>query len=181
MHGSAWRGIFDGQRMWVGSRQQIKKQPEDPCDLAVWWRLVRDYDLDKRFSQFPGFIFFGEVFGQGIQDLTYGRNKPELRIYDIMNVAPVSSDINAQVNQFLDYDDLVKVVAATGLEMVPHLYRGPWNPAELLPLCEGKTTMGEVHCREGFVVKPVKERWDHRVGRVILKMVGESYHLRKEK
>jgi len=34
--------------------------------------------------------------------------------------------------------------------------------------------------REGWVGRPVKERYDHRVGRVILKMVGEGYLMSKD-
>lgn len=171
-HGSNYRAVFDGYRLWVGSRQTIKKKPEDPCDMAIWWRIASELDLEQKLAKVPNHIFFGEVFGPGIQDLTYGQTKPTLRIFDVLDTA---------TNQYLDHDEVVRLTAIAGLEMVPHLYRGPWNPPELLPLCEGKTTMGGGHCREGFVVKPAKERWDKRVGRVILKMVGESYHLRKDK
>lgn len=182
LHGSAWRGIHDGQRMWVGSRMQIKKRPDEINDqTAVWWRVVRYYDLENKFSKFPGMIFFGEVFGPGIQDLTYGQSKPSLRIYDIMKVPSLINSVDNAGDQFLDYTEMINITCKLDLDTVPSLYRGPWDPAKLLSLCEGKTTLGEVHCREGFVVKPVKERWDHRVGRVILKMVGESYHLRKVK
>lgn len=171
-HGSNYRAVHDGERLWVGSRQQIKKRPEDLKDGAVWWRIAREYDLETKLAKFPFLTFFGEVFGPGIQDLTYGQNKPTLRIFDVQDV---------RTGEYVDHDTMVKIVNEAGLELVPHLYRGPWDPANLLDLCEGKTTLGSVHCREGFVVKPVKERWDHRVGRVILKMVGESYHTRKEK
>lgn len=173
VHNSNYRAVHDGTRLWVGSRQQIKKRPEEINDQGpVWWRLAKELDLETKLAKCPNHIFYGEVFGPGIQDLTYGQTKPTLRIFDVLDTA---------TNLYVDHDEAVRLTALVGLEMVPHLYRGPWKPAELLPLCEGKTTLGEVHCREGFVVKPVKERWDHRVGRVILKMVGESYHLRKEK
>lgn len=172
-HGCSYRAVHDGTRLWVGSRQQIKKRPEEINDQGpVWWRLAKELDLETKLAKCPNHIFYGEVFGPGIQDLTYGQTKPTLRIFDVLDTA---------TNLYVDHDEAVRLTALVGLEMVPHLYRGPWKPAELLPLCEGKTTLGEVHCREGFVVKPVKERWDKRVGRVILKRVGESYHLRKEK
>lgn len=38
---------------------------------------------------------------------------------------------------------------------------------------------GADHVREGFVVKPIRERQDPRLGRVFLKMAGEGYLLRK--
>jgi hypothetical protein len=38
---------------------------------------------------------------------------------------------------------------------------------------------GAGNIREGFVVRPLKERFDGEIGRVILKYIGESYLLRK--
>lgn len=32
-----------------------------------------------------------------------------------------------------------------------------------------------------MVVRPVKERWDDRIGRVVLKIHGEGYLTRKER
>jgi hypothetical protein len=64
--------------------------------------------------------------------------------------------------------------------MVPLLYRGPWNLDDLLPLANGKSMIAN-NTREGFVVKPVVERYDMHHGRVAFKMVGEDYLLRKEK
>lgn len=37
-----------------------------------------------------------------------------------------------------------------------------------------------VYVREGFVVKPLRERYHPRLGRVILKRHGEGYLLRKK-
>ena len=42
-----------------------------------------------------------------------------------------------------------------------------------------RSVIGADHVREGFVVKPTAECFDDRIGRVILKMVGEGYLLRK--
>lgn len=33
---------------------------------------------------------------------------------------------------------------------------------------------------QGIVVRPERERWDERCGRVLLKLHGQSYLLRKE-
>jgi hypothetical protein len=38
---------------------------------------------------------------------------------------------------------------------------------------------GVDHVREGFVVRPVRERYDPAVGRVILKLHGEGFHTRR--
>jgi hypothetical protein len=47
-------------------------------------------------------------------------------------------------------------------------------------MAEGKTILGNGgHVREGGVIRPITERVDLRHGRVIGKLVGEGYHLRK--
>jgi len=79
---------------------------------------------------------------------------------------------------------------------VPIIYEGPWDPERCNPMCEGSTTIRDIdvakygngegivraheptHVREGFVVKPIVERWDPEIGRVILKRHGEGYLLR---
>ena len=61
---------------------------------------------------------------------------------------------------------------------MPTLYVGPWLGFDAhKDLAEGKSTIAG-HVREGFVVKPTKERYADRFGRVILKLVGEGYNLR---
>ena len=40
------------------------------------------------------------------------------------------------------------------------------------------TVAGANHVREGFVIKPIVERYAKHFGRVVLKMVGQGYHLR---
>jgi len=42
-------------------------------------------------------------------------------------------------------------------------------------LSDGPTTLGGGHIREGVVVRPARERTDPKVGRAILKYIGDSY------
>jgi hypothetical protein len=79
--------------------------------------------------------------------------------------------------RYLDVDDFLALAKKLELPTVPLLYRGPWRQ-ELRSLAEGKTMLGADHVREGFVVRPVKERFDERVQRVVLKYHGEGYLLK---
>lgn len=154
------------KRLWIGSRTCIKR--EDASNL--WWKVAYQYKLaEKLGSNCPNLVFYGEVFGQ-VQDLKYGANKDEhfLRFFDVFDI---------EKGHYLDFDDAMSAIEHAGLEAAPVLYRGPWNK-DLLALAEGKSTLAN-NVREGFVVRPEKERWDDEVGRVILKMIGEGYHLRK--
>jgi hypothetical protein len=49
-------------------------------------------------------------------------------------------------------------------------------------LSKGLTVIGAgAHCREAFVGRPGKARFDERVGRVVLEVHGEDYLLRKSR
>jgi len=123
---------------------------------------------------------FGEIFGIGVQDLGYGFNKPQLRIFDIA--------IN---REFMPYDLMVEFVYDLGLDPVPILYRGKFDLEEFLPLRDGPTTQwarkdsliaedrDKAHIREGIVIKAVDGSYHPRYGRKIAKWVSPSYLLRK--
>ena len=161
IHGANGRYVHDGERLWVGSHTQIKRF--DPAN--IWWKAA-PVTLESR----PFLVFFGEVYGQ-VQDLKYGVKQGVLfRAFDVFDVKTM---------RYLDHDDAVKAAEDVGITWVPTLYRGPWT-TELNSLCEGNSTLAD-NVREGFVVKPIKERWNETIGRVILKRHGEGYLLRKKK
>jgi len=168
VHGACSRFLHRDGRLWVGSHTCIKKQ-----DAAnMWWRVAERYALANCLQATPNIAIYGEVYGQ-VQDLKYGAGRDEylLTVFDALDT---------MTRTYLDYDSMVELVQRLGLPLVPLLYRGPWSP-DLTALANGKTTMpGADHVREGIVIKPVHERFDERVGRVILKLHGEDYLLRKE-
>jgi RNA ligase (TIGR02306 family) len=82
-------------------------------------------------------------------------------------------------DKFLDWDDFKHKCDHFGVLTVPVIYRGPFDKQKILELAEGPTTMGEAPLREGVVVYPKKERLDAKVGRVVLKVVGNGYSLLK--
>jgi RNA ligase (TIGR02306 family) len=170
LHGMCYRACHDGTRLWVGSHTQIKRR--DP--KTICWKVAIESGLEEKLAKAPMHVFFGEVFGK-VQNLNYGiTSGAKLRIFDVFDVKNM---------RYLDHDDAVSLATSCGLEWVPTLYRGAWKP-ELNELCEGPTMMivnEKSHIREGFVVKPVRERWDERVGRVILKRHGEVYLLTKKR
>jgi RNA ligase (TIGR02306 family) len=164
IHGANARFLFRDGRLWVGSHKRIKKQD----DRNMWWQVSTATGLEDRLRKIPNIAVYGEIYGL-VQDLHYGIAGTQLVLFDALDTI---------VMKYLDYDAFREVAAEINLPTVPELYRGPWS-SSLLELAEGKTVLGSDHVREGFVVRPVQERWEHSVGRVILKMVGEGYLLRK--
>ena len=107
-----------------------------------------------------------------MQDLRYGAGQGEVRLraFDAFVIA---------TGRYVDADKFVWYAQTLGVPVAPALYRGPWSP-DLMSLADGPTTVdGAAHMREGFVVRPMVERFDPHIGRVILKHVGEEYLLRK--
>lgn len=166
LHGANARYVYGNDEMWCGSHRTFKKRDE----RNMWWQVAIKYDLEKILSENPDTALYGEVYGQ-VQDLRYETQQGELRFaaFDLYD---------AKAGKYFDYDEFAAFCARYSIPCVPVLYRGPWKK-ELWELAEGQSSIAPSHCREGIVVRPAKERWNDRMGRVILKLVGQSYLLRK--
>jgi RNA ligase (TIGR02306 family) len=190
IHGMNARFVHDGKRLWVGSHHQLKAHPnprrnalEKIYDFITklfkrtvvtpknqWWKQAEKYDMENKLSNFPMIVFFGEVYGRGIQKLAYDTDA-SLRIFDTFDVVR---------GEYNDWETTKLMATAAGLDTVPELYVGPWRGYDVHEkMAEGNSTLAN-HIREGFVVKPKIERRDPHFGRVALKLVGQNYKLRKE-
>lgn len=173
IHGSNAGFSHDGTRLWVKSRNFYKKQDEED----MWWDVALRYDLESKLAQHPGFVFFGEVYGQ-VKGFRYdtviaeGRLMTRIRFFDVFDTKKM---------RYLDYDDRVQTITGLGLDTVPELYRGVWKgKEEMYPYAEGLTTLGGKHIREGWVLNTLKERYEPRLdSRMQVKLVGEGYNLQK--
>lgn len=165
VHGTSARYAWKDGRLWVGSHKEIKRESKE----SAYWKAAVQLDLAKRLETVEGIAIYGEVYGW-IQDLRYGHTagKVSLVLFDAMDLSTL---------RYLNVDDFLALAKKLELPTVPALYRGPWKQ-DLRTLAEGKTLLGADHVREGFVVRPVKERFDDRVQRVVLKYHGEGYLLK---
>ncbi len=167
IHGSNGRWVhLDGQ-LFSGSRTKFRTG-------SVWNRMAERYRLEEILGlpENQGKVLYGEVYGPGIQDLTYGLTEPQVLFFDLFD---------SKTGKWVNVADFQKFCTDHGLPQVPTLFHGPFNLESLYAMAEGKSTLvGANHVREGIVVKPVEERWDSEgVGRVFLKLPGEGYLLRK--
>lgn len=155
LHGTSFRaGLVDDGRVEgpvyiVGSHTAAKATE----GTNIYSRMAREYVSEEklraavtageyRFSR--NFILFGEVFGQGIQDLHYGcaKNQQKLSLFDVM--------ID---DRFQSWSTIMDIAAKLGLDTVPLLYEGPFDKQKILSLRDGPTTIaGATHLREGVVV-----------------------------
>lgn len=155
----------------AGSRGLRRKEPEDAAAMrnnTYWfpWTIEGVEALLKElFLQgHDQAILYGEIFGASIQSYNYSQPGIAFRAFDLM--------IDGS---FVNYDTFVAQCEAHGIEMVPLLYRGPFALATVKELSDGESLVGGKHGREGVVVKPAQERTDAKIGRVILKYVGDTY------
>jgi len=167
VHNCNGRWCYKDGRLWCGSHHQIKK----PAKSSFWWRVAEQYRLLDKLSQAPGVVFYGEVYGW-VQDLRYGAKPGELYLAFFDAYAPLHGG-------YLDYDYFSTLCKDLGLPTVPLLYDGPWD-GRLVDYAEGPTATAADNVREGFVVRPAQERFDDRIGRVVLKYIGEGYLTRKK-
>ena len=118
-------------------------------------------------------VLFGEVYGKNVQKgVRYGSpDKLAYRAFDLI-----------LDGKYVDYWVFRAKCQSYGVDVAPDLYDGPFSLDKIRELSKGKTVIGEgeTHIREGVVVKPLKERHDPKVGRVILKYVSDDYLTAKD-
>lgn len=155
------------------------QQEECPNNGDPLKEMIREIAVSEN-AQFS-VIVFGEIFGSGVQDMTYGQKGKSFRIFDI-----------AVDGNYLDNDKMLPRVREfhdKGIRMVPYLYIGLYSLAKMDELVDGPTTICEAteikepfKGREGIVIRPIKERFDPILGgRAILKYVSADYHDRRNK
>lgn len=117
----------------------------------------------------------GEIFGKGVQDLHYGTTVPEFRVFDVKINNDWFPELLSMSRMGVDLYGLKQ------LQIVPELYRGPFDLDKLYAVRDGKSTIGSQHIREGIVVRTMVEARHVTHGRKICKMISPDYLLRKAK
>jgi RNA ligase (TIGR02306 family) len=166
LHGTNGRFVVDAAGvLHVGSHRTWKQVD----GTTVWARVAAQYGLREKLARHPGLIFFGEVYGSGVQDMTYGHanGRLSLAFFDVCD---------SRTGDYLSHAAAEALLDEMTLPTVPVLYRGPLDVGLLSRLAEEDSVHGGI--REGVVVRPVVERVSMAV-RVALKVVSERYLLRK--
>ncbi|MFJ6667211.1 RNA ligase (ATP) [Streptomyces sp. NPDC091383] len=183
LHGSACllTYVADEGRVHVSSKgfgARSLALREDPRNL--YWRAVRAHGVPEAAARLAERLgarrigVFGEVYGAGVQDLTYGADgRRETLGYAVFDV---SAEIGGTV-RWLDTG-----VLDGELPVVPRLYEGPYDIDRVLSVASGRETVSGrgLHLREGVVIRPATERYSAVTGgRAIAKAVSPAYLTRK--
>lgn len=196
-HGSTWRGFHNGERFFCGSRKEFKREvPTKPkicvdqiieklgeeeglrriAELEaklenwspkknVWWQaLEQDENLQKFLRDNVNAAVYGEVVPTQGGDFYYGCKPGEAKVF----VFDIFKD-----GKFMNVEEAKNL--APDLNWV-HCFKWnhPFNKQEMISLVEN---MPKVYRKveEGIVIKPMVERWDHKVGRVQLKLINPEW------
>ena len=160
IHGSNGRYMFDGKRMWVGSKN-LWKSEKSKC---IWRRVLKDYpQIEEWCRAHPKNTLYTEVVPTQ-KGYDYGTN--EKRPTDIFVF-----DIRDQDGVYWPKDkSLVEV------KPVPIIYAGPFDKETINKLAEGKTLVTNAkHIREGIVIASYEERYERGLGRVQLKLKSNAF------
>ncbi len=121
-------------------------------------------------------VFFAECVGtvggyRYDSEIVDGRLLTKLHFFDVYD--PIKKS-------FLDYEESSAMIIAAGLTPSKEIYKGPWKgKEEMFPMGEIKSLWNPRHICEGWVMKPLKERYHEKIGRFQLKYVSEQYSLSK--
>lgn len=161
--GANARFVFDGKKMNIGSRNRWLEVEGD----SLWHKAIQKRPEIEIFCRSnPNTVLFGEVFGF-VQDLHYGMQRGEVDFiaFDIM-----------KDGKFLDLLPFTELCKEYNVPLAPSFGCMNYNFETLMALSDGQSLLFTGHYREGIVVRPIYERWDHSCGRVHLKIVSPSYY-----
>lgn len=168
----------------LGAQGMVFKNNEANAGNIYQRMLVKYHDkfinlLHGAFAYADKFFLLGEIYGKGVQDLTYGESEAKFRFFAA--VVEIDGEL-----RYLSNISLEIIENSFGWERVPVLYIGPFHQAHIEHFRDGKTLINRVdtlnlqdQIREGVVIVPEVERTDPEIGRVALKAVSPDYLLRK--
>lgn len=113
-------------------------------------------------------VVFGELYGPGMQDLTYGQRDVSFRVFDIT--------VNGL---YLNYEIMHEWLRRHDIPAVPQSYAGPFYWDQLEEHAKGNTSVNEVkQIREGIVIRSLETDADLN-GRKVYKLINFDYLNRK--
>lgn len=158
----------------LGSKGLVFKDTPDNRQKNVYVRTVLENKIFEKLTNIspeskPVFVL-GEIYGKGIQDLTYSTDKPQFRAFDV-HIGLQNS------GTWVDATFKYQLLESAGFETVPVLAVVD-HESDIRQFVDGKSDLGG-NIREGVVAVPEVERRNEKLGRVILKYISEDYLNRK--
>ncbi len=142
----------------------------------AFYSIADKYNLREKLKQYSeanncDIVVRGELFGKGVQDLEYGMNEIDFRVFDIQ----ISRGV------YLDWINVAHVAEYLGLKTVPVLYEGTFEYDVIREISERKSSLCPTQIGEGVVIRSMTEQ---KIGnsddRKMLKMMNPAYTTRDD-
>ncbi len=134
----------------------------------VYGKIAKKYNLAEAIPE--DYILYGEIYGQKIQELTYGIKDIDVVFFDIK-----------YKGKYLNYIQFVSFCRNENLPTVPELHIGGFEEKYLINYTQGTSKIAPHQFREGCVVKSLEEENHPRIGRKVLKSINPEYLLIKNR
>ncbi len=157
----------------------LEQRAKEVFDLKVtnfkeqknpWWSLLDHHPQIKTFCQEnEGLCIYGEMYGHVGKGFNYGVPQGQVRF--------AAFDILKTDGQWMDAIDFLDVCAKYGIPTAPVIARDePFNYDTFLAYSEGDNLIpGSKSIKEGCCIRPMRERYHQKLGRVHLKIVSDTY------
>jgi RNA ligase (TIGR02306 family) len=148
------------KRLYVGSHHRVLRSRQSTwhdsgfLSKNTYWKIASKYLEGKEEILPVGWEIFGEIYGPGIQDITYGLTEPDLRVF-AMKKSEGYMDPSAVRNTCLTLGLPCMDFHETVFESVD----------QLIKLSEEKSELDPAGLREGIVV--VSKEYAGRMAKVI--------------
>jgi len=124
---------------YVGSHEIVLKE----SDKNIYWTTVKEA-LEKSIPK--DIIFYGEIFGPGIQHLHYGRKKPDVMIF------AAAGRTESRSLDYIRHEEVVRICEQYNLPHVKFHELVFESLEQIRQLADGNSEYTEDHFREGIVL-----------------------------
>lgn len=145
--------------------------------LKMFNRLIlgpKMQTISKMYNKGRAVYVLGEIYGKGVQDLTYSKNETDFAAFGLVFVQEDGS------KKWVDIEKRNRIlIEDMDLEIPPLVYEGEYNYEYLRTLTGGVSLIDGKTIREGIVITAKVGFEDRWLGRSIVKSVSDDYLLRR--
>jgi RNA ligase (TIGR02306 family) len=161
------------RRLWPKFTNLFRKTQAEPVG-DIWWEVAEKYNLAERLSKYPGYVFYGEIYGQGVQKrggVEFLYDSPSTRSFRVFDI------YDSEKKEFLSFWEMGDICTNLNLAVAPWLGIYDFGSVEGTAwYASGNTLLGRnLHIREGVVIRTDIDKRDKN--RVVLKLVSDEYKM----
>jgi RNA ligase (TIGR02306 family) len=126
-------------QLYVGSHNVILKDSKENRKGNLYWRTLLEWEMTKNLPD--GYIFFGEIYGKGVQHLHYDQERPLISLFAAM-----------KNGQYLPVPEFIELCERHNLRHVHFTEMLYEDLEQIRELANSPSTMTKSHMREGVVI-----------------------------